>query len=61
LTGVNKDGSKGLKRISDLGGMTIVQSPNDAAFPEMPESAIRLFKPDRILTLDQIAEFLRGC
>jgi two-component system chemotaxis response regulator CheB len=61
LTGVNKDGSVGLKRISDMGGTTIVQSPEDAAFSEMPESAIKLFKPDRILTLSQIAEFLREC
>lgn len=61
LTGVNKDGSAGLKRISELGGGTIVQSPDDAAFPEMPASAIRLFKPGRILSLEQIAEFLRRC
>jgi two-component system chemotaxis response regulator CheB len=61
LTGVNKDGSEGLKRISEMGGKTIVQSPLDAAFPEMPQSALRLFEPDKILPLSEIAEFLKTC
>ena len=58
LTGVNRDGSSGLKRIKELGGKTIVQSPEDAAFPEMPFSALKLFNPDKILTLEQIASYL---
>ncbi|MGE5419921.1 MAG: chemotaxis protein CheB [Chloroflexota bacterium] len=61
LTGVNRDGSAGLKRIKELGGKTIVQSPDDADFSEMPLSAIKLFKPDQVLTLDDIAAFLRSC
>lgn len=59
LTGVNRDGSAGLKRIKELGGKTIVQSPDDAAFPEMPFSALRLFNPDKVLTLEQIASYLK--
>jgi two-component system chemotaxis response regulator CheB len=58
LTGVNRDGSAGLKRIGELGGKTIVQSPDDAAFPEMPFSALKLFNPDKVLTLLQIASYL---
>lgn len=58
LTGVNRDGSAGLKRIADLGGTTIVQSPEDADFKEMPESALRLFKPTYILSLREIALYL---
>lgn len=58
LTGVNRDGSAGLKRIADLGGTTIVQLPEDADFKEMPESALRLFKPSYILSLKEIALFL---
>lgn len=58
LTGANRDGSQGLRRIKELGGTTIVQSPADAAFSEMPASALRLFTPDKIMTLKQIAEFL---
>jgi two-component system, chemotaxis family, protein-glutamate methylesterase/glutaminase len=58
LTGVNRDGSAGLLRIKELWGKTIVQSPADAAFPEMPEYAIKLFAPDEILTLEEISEYI---
>lgn len=58
LTGVNSDGSRGLKRIKELGGRTIVQSPEDAKFPEMPLSALRLFKPDDVMSLEEIAKFI---
>jgi two-component system chemotaxis response regulator CheB len=60
LTGVNRDGSAGLKRINELGGKTIVQKPEDAAFPEMPLSALKLLKPDSIFTLEEIARWLRN-
>ncbi|HEX2969870.1 MAG TPA: chemotaxis protein CheB [Bacteroidales bacterium] len=58
LTGVNRDGSRGMKRIKELGGRTIVQSPDDAAFSEMPSSAMRLITPDNIMTLNEIADFI---
>lgn len=58
LTGTNSDGSKGLKRIKELGGKTIVQEPRDAVFPEMPASALKLITPDEVLTLKQLAVFL---
>ncbi|HLN22012.1 MAG TPA: chemotaxis protein CheB [Bacteroidales bacterium] len=61
LTGVNRDGSSGLKRIADLGGRTIVQSPEDAAFSEMPASALKILKPDMVITLKEIAAFLGRC
>lgn len=58
LTGANNDGSKGLKKIKDCGGLTIVQDPKTAEVPAMPEAAIKLFKPDHILKLKEIAPFL---
>ncbi|MFP4469709.1 MAG: chemotaxis protein CheB [Bacteroidales bacterium] len=58
LTGANNDGSKGLKKLKDCGGLTIVQDPADAEVRAMPEAAIRLVKPDQILKIDQIAPFL---
>lgn len=60
LTGANRDGSQGLMRIKELGGRTIVQSPAEAAFSEMPASALKLFTPDKVMTLKQIAEFLQN-
>jgi len=58
LTGANNDGSKGLKKIKDCGGLTIVQDPETAEVSAMPESAIKLFEPDHILKLKDIAPFL---
>ncbi len=58
LTGANNDGSKGLKKIKDCGGLTIVQDPKTAEVPAMPEAAIKLSKPDYVLKLKDIAPFL---
>lgn len=58
LTGSNQDGAKGLKKIKETGGLTIVQDPLTAESPGMPESAIELFSPDHILTLDNIVKLL---
>jgi len=58
LTGANPDGAKGLKKIKDAGGMTIVQSPDDAESKTMPEAAINITKPDYIFSIDEIITFL---
>ncbi|MVX65513.1 chemotaxis protein CheB [Clostridium chromiireducens] len=54
LTGANKDGSNGLRRIKELGGTTIVQDPDTAEVYFMPKSAISTTEVDYILTLDKI-------
>jgi two-component system, chemotaxis family, protein-glutamate methylesterase/glutaminase len=58
LTGSNSDGSKGLLKIHQYGGKTIVQDPSVAYMSEMPQSALRLFKPDEILNLKEIGNLL---
>ncbi|XDD48641.1 chemotaxis protein CheB [Leptospira sp. WS92.C1] len=58
FTGANSDGAIGLKRIKELGGTTIVQDPNSAESPYMPEAALSLMPADYILTLEKIAELL---
>jgi two-component system chemotaxis response regulator CheB len=57
MTGANRDGSRGLQRIQQLGGKTIVQESSDAQFPEMPSSALKLIKPDKILSVKELLEF----
>lgn len=58
LTGANEDGSAGLTRIRDAGGVTVVQDPATAARPEMPSAAIAAVASARVLPLRKIAPFL---
>jgi len=41
LSGMLKDGTQGLNAIKESGGIALVQSPQEATFPEMPENAIK--------------------
>ena len=58
LTGSNNDGSNGLKRIKEYGGLTIVQDPTTAESNYMPASAIAAMQVDFILSLEDIIKLL---
>ena len=58
LTGSNSDGTKGIKRIKDCGGLAIIQDPNTADSEYMPKSAIAAIEPDYIVSLEEIVELL---
>lgn len=58
LTGSNNNGTNGLKRIQECGGLTIVQDPQTAESAYMPASAIAAAKPEYILPLEKIIELL---
>ena len=58
LTGANSDGSKGLKKIKELGGITMVQDPATAEADFMPKSSIKIAEIDYILSLDKISKKL---
>jgi len=58
LTGANEDGSRGLKKIKESGGLTIVQDPDTAAVDTMPKAAIASTKVDYILPLENIGPFI---
>jgi two-component system chemotaxis response regulator CheB len=60
LTGANKDGAKGLKSIKDKKGYTIVQDPATCDVETMPQSALKLFEPDQVLTPDEIVKVLNS-
>ena len=59
LTGANKDGSQGLKKIKEAGGLAIVQIPETAEVSDMPRAAIAAVKPDYVLSLEKIGPLLR--
>jgi two-component system chemotaxis response regulator CheB len=58
LTGANTDGSLGLKRIKEYGGLAIVQDPQHAEAPSMPCAAIRTTAVDYVLPLFEIGTLL---
>jgi two-component system, chemotaxis family, protein-glutamate methylesterase/glutaminase len=60
LTGANSDGAKGLAKIGTDGGRTVAQDPEEAEVDTMPKSAIAIRKPDQILRLSAIADYLNG-
>ena len=58
LSGANNDGVQGLAAVGSKGGLAIVQSPETAAVPTMPEAALRASNPTHVLPLSEIAPFL---
>ncbi|MBF0565937.1 MAG: chemotaxis protein CheB [Nitrospirae bacterium] len=58
LTGANNDGSMGLKKIKDRGGLAVVQDPNTAEYSSMPLAAISATEVDHILPLEDIARLI---
>jgi two-component system chemotaxis response regulator CheB len=58
LTGANRDGALGLRKIKDLGGLTIVENPTSATSSEMPAAAIASSTVDWILSLPEIGPLL---
>jgi len=58
LTGANEDGALGIARIGEVGGITVVQSPETASMPTMPEAALRLTSPDYVPALPEIGPLL---
>ena len=59
LSGANKDGARGMLRLKQAGALTIVQDPNEAEMPEMPQAAIDDAAVDRVLTTAEILDLLR--
>jgi two-component system chemotaxis response regulator CheB len=51
LTGNLDDGTSGLAAIKHHGGLAIVQDPDDALFPSMPQSAIEHVAVDQVVAI----------
>ena len=60
LTGSNQDGSQGLKKIKERGGLAIVQDPATAEADSMPRMAIAASEVDHVLPLEKIGPFIAG-
>lgn len=62
LTGYLDDGASGIAAVERCGGITVIQDPKDASYPDMPESALRALKagrgPDHLVPLAEIGALL---
>lgn len=56
LSGVLDDGAAGMVTIVSQGGMTVVQDPEEAIYPGMPCSVLRLLQPDFVLPAAQMGK-----
>ncbi|WP_457641259.1 chemotaxis-specific protein-glutamate methyltransferase CheB [Persephonella sp.] len=60
LSGMGDDGSEGIIKIKEAGGINIAQNPNSCVLPSMPENAIKTNKVDLILDPKEIIDFLNN-
>ena len=54
LSGTGGDGALGLKRVKELGGLTVAQDPDEAEEPDMPRSAIATGVVDWVLGVKEM-------
>lgn len=60
LSGSNADGVEGLKIVNNFGGRVVIQNPNTAIMPYMPQQASIAVKPNLVLDSFEMAEFING-
>jgi two-component system, chemotaxis family, protein-glutamate methylesterase/glutaminase len=58
LSGANKDGAWGLKKVKEQGGLCIVQDPLVCEVATMTEAALQATQVDHVFKIDQIVNFL---
>lgn len=58
LSGANRDGAMGIKKVKEWGGLTVVQEPKECMMPTMPNAALEVTPVDYVLPIDSIIEFL---
>jgi two-component system chemotaxis response regulator CheB len=59
LSGGLDDGTAGLLAIKRCGGVSMVQSPQEALYPQMPESALNNVQIDYCLPVEKMGEVLK--
>ena len=60
LSGALDDGAAGLLAVKQAGGIAIVQDPDDAVFPDMPNNALEVVDIDLRVKADDVASVLTG-
>lgn len=60
LSGSNADGVNGLKTVKNFGGVALAQDPQTASVGYMPEQAILKVEIDRVLTINDMANYINS-
>jgi two-component system chemotaxis response regulator CheB len=60
LSGANADGAKGLITVKQNNGLVVVQDPQTAESPYMPQQAILNVNVDRILNIKDMVDFINA-
>jgi two-component system chemotaxis response regulator CheB len=58
LSGANSDGTVGMQKVKKYGGRTIIQNPQSAIVPFMPEYAMEHIVIDAILDPKEMANYI---
>jgi two-component system chemotaxis response regulator CheB len=58
LTGMLNDGTSGMWSVKRLGGLTIIQKPEEALYPSMPDSVLEFVDVDHSASMAEMAELL---
>lgn len=58
LTGMGKDGAKGMKAIGEAGGLTVAQDETSSVIFGMPKAAIETGRVDEVLDVKEIGAYL---
>jgi len=56
LTGMLEDGVSGMQAIKRSGGTCIIQTPNEAKYPDMPNAVLKNLDPDYIIPVASMGE-----
>lgn len=59
LTGLLDDGASGLRALKRCGGIAIVQSPEDALYPSMPQRALETTMVDHVVPVAEMGALLQ--
>ncbi len=59
LSGANKDGADGMRKIHVNGGKTIIQSPEEASVKTMPKATLDLIDPTYVMNTEEIITYLK--
>ncbi|MBR7067019.1 MAG: chemotaxis protein CheB [Bacteroidales bacterium] len=59
LSGANRDGAYGLKKVKDHGGIAIVQNPAECQVKTMTETSLKMTPVDHIFNTNDIIKYLQ--